>query len=40
MFATMIIIWGSNQPLKKVEPKTTLKKVEPKTTLKKVVRNL
>ena len=28
MFATMIIIWGSNQPLKKVEPKTTFKKVE------------
>ena len=27
MFATMIIIWGSNQPLRKVEPKLPLKRL-------------
>jgi hypothetical protein len=31
MFATTIIIWGSNQPLRKVEPKQHLRK----TTFKK-----
>lgn len=39
MFATTIIIWGSNQPyqpLRKVEPKQPLRKVEPKQPLRKV----